>query len=213
MAAGLLGSQAFTEFSTILILALTVALTAVMTRKYAKSHGRPHLFWSIGLWLFSASVLLETLFAFGIYSGFLIGLYLFLVVILVEALAMGAIELTGSKRLEIYFGVFVIASLMFAAYAIGTSTIGSNVLTNHVVFGVLPLMIVIASSIGTFPSALALIVIAAMSYQKRRNPKMFSIIAGVVVVSAAGTAYITGFPAFLYYSEFVGILLLWLGFI
>jgi hypothetical protein len=33
-----------------------------------------------------------------------------------------------------------------------------------------------------------------------------------VVVSVAGSLYLVQFPAFLYYSEFIGILLLWLGF-
>ncbi len=212
MPTGLLTSQVFTEFSTILILALTVGLAVVLTRAYAKSKARSHLFWSIGLWLFALSVLLEVLFAFGVYSGFMIGMYLFLVVALVESLAMGAVALYKSRKLEMYFGAFAIASLAFAAYSIATSTIG-NVLTNHVVFGVLPIMIITASSIGTFPSAVALIAIAAISYRKKKNPKMLSIISGVVIVSAAGTLYISGFPSFLYYSEFVGILLLWLGFV
>ena len=41
---------------------------------------------------------------------------------------------------------------------------------------------------------------------------MLSIIAGVVVVSIAGGLYIAAVPVFLYYSEFVGIILLWFGF-
>ena len=212
MPTGLLASQAFTEFSTLLILALTVGLAAVLTRTYLKSRARPHLFWSMGLWLFAIAVLIEVLFAFGTYNGLMIGAYLFIVVALVEALAMGSVELYGSSRLRLGFGAFMAASLAFAAYSIATSTIG-DVLTNHVVFGVLPLAVILSSSFGTFPSAVALIAIAAISYRKRRSAKMLSIITGVVVVSAAGTLYISGFPTFLYYSEFAGILLLWLGFV
>jgi hypothetical protein len=87
------------------------------------------------------------------------------------------------------------------------------VITNHIVFGALPIFIVITSSIVTFPAAAILIAIAAISYLHRHSAKMLSIIAGVVVVSVAGTLYIAAIPAFLYYSEFIGILLLWLGFI
>jgi hypothetical protein len=65
----------------------------------------------------------------------------------------------------------------------------------------------------TFPAAIILILIAALSYRKTRNPKLISIIIGVVVVSVAGTLYIVQFPAFLYYAEFIGILLLWIGFV
>ncbi len=45
------------------------------------------------------------------------------------------------------------------------------------------------------------------------SKKMLSIIAGVIIVSIAGSLYIVHFPAFLYYSEFIGISLLWFGFI
>ena len=40
---------------------------------------------------------------------------------------------------------------------------------------------------------------------------MLSIIGGVVAVAAVGSLYTAQFPAFLHYSEFVGILLLWFG--
>jgi hypothetical protein len=53
----------------------------------------------------------------------------------------------------------------------------------------------------------------AVSYRKTRNKKLLSIIAGVIVVSIAGTLYIVAFPAFLYYAELAGIALLWLGFV
>ncbi len=65
----------------------------------------------------------------------------------------------------------------------------------------------------TFPAAILLILIAAISYKKKRNYKMLSIIIGVIIVAMAGTLYIVEIPVFLYYSEFIGILLLWYGFI
>ncbi|MEM3841580.1 MAG: hypothetical protein QXN59_02730, partial [Candidatus Micrarchaeaceae archaeon] len=88
-----------------------------------------------------------------------------------------------------------------------------SIIISHVVYGALPLSVVLYSSAATFPAAIILIAIAAKSYIKKRSAKMISIIAGVLVVSTAGTLYIAAFPAFLYYSEFIGILLLWLGFI
>ncbi|MDE1870492.1 MAG: hypothetical protein KGH71_05965, partial [Candidatus Micrarchaeota archaeon] len=64
----------------------------------------------------------------------------------------------------------------------------------------------------TFPAATVLVIVAAMGYRRTRSLKMVSIIAGVVVVSVAGTLYIASFPSFLYYAEFAGMLLLWMGF-
>ena len=210
--AGILASQAFVEFSTLLILALTLGLAIIMSYRYVRKHSKPLLYWSTGMWFFAIGVFLEVIFAFGIYSEFLIALYLFVVVMVVESLAIGSIQLIKSVKLKSSYYFYSIITTVLLAYSLYASNIG-NVITNHIVFGALPIFIVITSSIVTFPAAAILIAIAAISYLHRHSAKMLSIIAGVVVVSVAGTLYIAAIPAFLYYSEFIGILLLWLGFI
>ncbi|MCL4397160.1 hypothetical protein M1494_02325 [Candidatus Parvarchaeota archaeon] len=205
-------SELFIEFSTILIFLLTVPLAGLMTYKFLKKRGKSQLYWSIGLWLFGMGVLLEVLFSFNIYNAFLIKTYLAAVAFLVSFLALGSTALLKNKKVFIYYGIFLILSAVFVVYSLITANIG-NVLTNYVVFGVLPLLVVISSSVMTFPAAAMLIAVAVLSYRKTSNKKMLSIIAGVVIVSVAGSLYIVHFPAFLYYSEFIGILLLWLGFI
>ncbi|MCL4398439.1 MAG: hypothetical protein M1322_01290 [Candidatus Parvarchaeota archaeon] len=205
-------SELFIEFSTILIFLLTVPLAALMTYKFLKKKGKSQLYWSIGLWLFGIGVLLEVLFSFDIYSAFLIKSYLAAVAFLVSFLALGSTALLKNKSIFNYYSIFFILSAIFIAYSLVISNIG-NVLTNYVVFGVLPLLVVISSSVMTFPAAAMLILVAVLSYRKTSSKKMLSIIAGVLIVSIAGSLYIAHFPAFLYYSEFIGILLLWLGFI
>ncbi len=208
----LFSSELFIEFSTLLILALTIPLASLMTYKYAKKKGKNQLYWSVGLWLFALGVILEVLFAFNIYNQILIKTYLLSVALLVGFLALGSIVLLKKTKLLLYYSLFMVFSTVFILYSLVFSNIG-NILTNHVVYGVLPLLIVISSSVITFPAAVALILVALISYRKTSSKKMLSIIAGVVIVSAAGSLYIAHFPTFLYYSEFVGILLLWLGFI
>lgn len=209
---GILASQAFVEFSTLLILALTLGLAIIMSYRYVRKRSKPLLYWSTGMWFFVIGVLLEVIFAFGIYSEFLIALYLFVVAMVVESLAIGSMQLIKSIKLKSSYYLYSIITTVLLAYSLYASNIG-NVITNHIVFGALPIFIVITSSIVTFPAAAILIAIAAISYLHRHSAKMLSIIAGVVVVSVAGTLYIAAIPAFLYYSEFIGILLLWLGFI
>ena len=210
--AGIFASQAFVEFSTLLILVLTLGLAIIMSYRYVRKHSKPLLYWSTGMWFFAIGVLLEVIFAFGIYSEFLIALYLFIVVMVVESLAIGSMQLIKSIKLKSSYYIYSIITTVLLAYSLYASNIG-NVITNHIVFGALPIFIVITSSIVTFPAAAILIAIAAISYLHRHSAKMLGIIAGVVVVSIAGTLYIAAIPAFLYYSEFIGILLLWLGFI
>ena len=210
--AGIFASQAFVEFSTLLILVLTLGLAIIMSYRYVRKRSNPLLYWSTGMWFFAIGVLLEVIFAFGIYSEFLIALYLFIVVMVVESLAIGSMQLIKSIKLKSSYYIYSIITTVLLAYSLYASNIG-NVITNHIVFGALPIFIVITSSIVTFPAAAILIAIAAISYLHRHSAKMLGIIAGVVVVSIAGTLYIAAIPAFLYYSEFIGILLLWLGFI
>jgi len=102
-------------------------------------------------------------------------------------------------------------SMLLVLYALAISQVG-NIITNHIVYSTMPLAVVTASSIATFPASIAIIVVAVASYLKTHRKKLLSIILGIVVVSVAGTLYIVQFPALLYYAEAVGIALLWLWF-
>ncbi len=151
------------------------------------------------------------LFAFGIYSYLLAFIYLLTVSLVVGFLALGSIFLLNNKVLKSLFIVYFIFTTIFLIYTLITSQIG-NIIVNYVVAGSIPLPIIISSSLMTFVSSIIIIVIAALSYKRKKDKRMLSIIAGILVVSFAGTMYIASFPSLLYYSEFIGILLLWLGF-
>jgi len=196
------------EISTIVIFVLSSILAFYLT---AGKRTMSTMFWSSGMWAFALGVLLEVIFAFGTFDQFLIKLYLFIVAVLVELLAMGSMNLTMNKGLIVAYYVYSVISTAALAISLAYANIG-NIITNYVVYGPLPLPVVITSSIVTFPAAAILIAVAAISYYKRHSYKMLSIITGTVIVSVAGTLYIAQFPAFLYYAEFIGILFLWLGF-
>lgn len=197
--------------STIIVTLLSAALAALLTKNYIKNKATSHLFWSTGMWLFAASALLEVVFAFGLYSQLLIKTYLFMVSLLVEFLAIGSIMLVKNKIIKYSYTIFAVAGAALVAYSLITTNIG-NIISEYVVYGVIPFIVVVSSSIATFPAAIILIAVAALSYLKTRNRKMLSIILGVIVVSIAGTLYIVQFPATLYFAEFIGILLMWKGF-
>jgi hypothetical protein len=201
----------FIELSTIAIFVLTVVLAAFITKAYARTRKLSSFFWGLGLWLFALGVMLETFFAAGIYNNVLIMIYLFIVALLVNMLAFGSMQLVAYKRVQMGYYAYSLITLAVLVYSLVSSNIG-NVLITHVVAGPLPISIIIASSLVTFPAAVVLVWTAAASYLKTKNKKMISIILGVIVVSIAGGLYIAAFPAFLYYSEFIGIVLLWFGF-
>ncbi len=203
--------------SVIVIFVLTAALAAVMTKRYLGKRSRALAFWSAGLWVFTISVFLEILFALDIYPNYLIDAYLFLVVVLVECLALGSIQLIRSDSIRNGYYAFAAFATLLALYTIMASAPPSAwpspFVETYVAAGSPTLLIIISSTIATTVAAAVIVIIAAKSYLKKRSTKLLSIIAGVVVVSIAGTLYIASVPEFLYYSEFVGILLLWWGFI
>lgn len=196
---------------TIVVFILSLVLTIFLTKSYLRVNKSNLLFWSLGLWAFTIGVLLEILFAYGLYSTFLIDLYLFIVAVLVEFLALGSMELMQSRKLKGSYYLFCIASTIFVLYSLVVSKM-PNLISNYIVYGPLPILVVYSSSIVTFPAAAILVIIAALSYRKKKDYRMLSIIIGVIIVSVAGTLYIVSFPAFLYIAEFIGIVLLWIGF-
>ena len=212
VAATYLTSQSAVLATTIIVFALSTALAFLLTRKYAKNRSRAYLFWSLGLWVFAIGMLLEVVFALNVYSQFLSDAYLLLVVVLVELLALGSMELVKTKQLRQAFIVFVVLATLYTAYTLITGNVG-NIIVDYVVAGQLPLPVVISSSIATFAAAIVLVVVALKSFVKTKSMKLLSIVAGVIVVSIAGTLYIVQYPAFLYIAEFIGILMLWFGFI
>ena len=207
----MIGTQTTVEISTVIIFVLSAILAAYLTLNYMQNRRRSSLFWSAGIWVFAISVLFETLFAFGQYNRLLIDSFLFLVALLVNLLALCSIELIKSYLLKLSYYVFSVASLSLLAYSLISTNVG-NLMITYVVAGLTPVFVTITSSIVVFPAAVILVIIAVLSYRKTHSYKMLSIIAGVVVVSIAGTLYIAAFPALLYYSELIGIVLLWFGF-
>jgi hypothetical protein len=198
--------------STIIIFILTLILAFLISTNAVRTQKAPFIFWSTGLWIFAVSVLMETVFSAGIVNSILMDSYLFLVAILVEMLSLGSVYLLGNEKLiKGYTAYSVIVDIILLISLLITPL--PNMIITGVVSGVLPLLIVITSSIVTFPAAALLIIISYISYRKKADRKLISIIVGVIVVSIAGTLYIAAFPAFLYYAEFIGIVLLWLGFV
>lgn len=204
-------TQAMTELSTAIIMLLSILLSIFLTSSYISKRKLNLLSWSIGLWLFTIGVLEELLFAMGFYSPFLIKSYLAIVALLVQFLALGSLQLAGLKKVLNPYYIYSIAATVFILFSLSVSDVG-NLITSFIVYGPLPLLVTISSSFVTFPAAMIILAVAIISYRATHNRKMLSIISGVIIVSIAGTLYIAKFPAFLYYAEFVGILLLWIGF-
>ncbi len=197
--------------STMIIFALSFILSALVSLSYTRIRSPNQLLWSIGMWVFAVCALLESFFALGSYSQFLIKLYLLLVAVLVEFLAMGSVVLLKKRVFSYLYAAYSITVTAFLVYSLAASGSLGNLIRDGVVSGSLPTAVTIGSVLITAVGATLLILISMVSYVKERNPRLLSIILGVLVLSAGGALYITAFPSFLYLSEFLGILLIWFG--
>ncbi len=196
---------------TVVVFILSLVLTIILTKSYLRNRKPSSMFWSLGMWAFTIGMLVEILFAVGIQSAALSSFYLFIVAVLVEFLALGSIQLVKSNRIKNVYMAFCIISTVFLVYSF-TASQAQSIVVNYVATGLPPLLVIYASSIITFPAAAVLAIVTLISYIHTKDLRNVSIIAGVVVVSVAGTLYIVSFPSLLYIAEFIGIVLLWIGF-
>lgn len=205
-------SSGFTLTLTSTVMILSLLLSIVMGRKAFRSRTLSLASWFSGMVVFTISVGLEVLFALNLFDTLSLKVYLLLVSLIVELLALGSVALFHRSFLTKTYAVYMTASTLALIYSLYESTLGTMIV-NHVFFGPLPLSVTVFSSVITFPAAAIIVIKAAIDLKRKVSLNLVSIIIGVVVVSVAGTLYIAGFPSFLYLAEFIGIFLLWLGFV
>ncbi|MEM0130229.1 MAG: hypothetical protein QW100_00645 [Thermoplasmatales archaeon] len=198
--------------STSTILVLSIFLATLLSQNFLNKGGLSYLFWSVGMWFFSMGVALEVAFSVGVFNEVLIDVYTLIVAVLVGFLALGSMSLLSRKILFLSYVLYFAFTASFLIVALLLTHTG-DIISGGVVFGPLPMLVVVSSSLVTFPAAAILIIVSLLSYARSKSWKLMSIVAGVIVVSIAGTLYIASFPSFLYIAEFVGILLLWFGFV
>jgi len=167
----------------------------------------------VGLFLVFVTLAQEVPLYVGIWSEPLIQSYLILVAVLVGVLSLGSAELSLPGRWRtLWFGYMGAMSVALVVCGLIVS-VPSSVVVDGVVSGQLPPVIEVVSSLITFPAAALLFVSSLYGAIRQRRLNLLYIAAGTAVISAAGALYIASFPAALYYAEFVGVVLLFLGFV
>jgi hypothetical protein len=198
--------------TTIVISTSTFLLSKGLVERYAKDRKMySYMFWGAGIWLFGFTTLLEAMFAINIYSTLLADMYLFLVILLVELLALGSIQLVKNAGYRKAYYAFATAVSLIALFYIATAN-QPYLIVNYVVAAPLAINVALWSSVATFAASIVIVAVALKGYLYGHSRKLLSIIAGVIVVAVFGTLYIAALPEFLYFAEFAGMVLLWIGF-
>ncbi|MDE1856292.1 MAG: hypothetical protein KGH49_03610 [Candidatus Micrarchaeota archaeon] len=194
------------------IVSLVGAILAyLITKSYLRNKKTSHLFWALGLWAFALSDFLEFLFALNVYSTLMMAFYLFIIVLLVQLLSIGSIELVKTRLIRNAYYAFSVVVAVLVLYSIWVGPV-TNLVNDYVVSGQPSVFVILTSSLGTLPGAAAIIIVALKSWLKSKSVKMLSIIAGILIIGIAGTLYIATFPSFLYISELFGVFLIFFGF-
>jgi len=199
--------------SLVALSAIALVLAAMVLARYRGEGRTCYLYWGVGLFLFFVTLVEEAALDFGAWSQLLIRSYLVLVAVLVGILSLGSADISLAPRWRwSYFAYIAVtsAALTVAGFLVG---IPSSIVSDGVVSGLPPTSITLLSSLVTVPAALLLILASLYGVVRHHRLHLLFIAVGTAVISAAGALYLVSFPVSLYYAEFAGIVLLFLGFV
>ena len=194
---------------------LTAALGTLSGRGLLRSvreRSRIQLMWGIGLAFAAVATGVELVVYVGIVSGLLLQTYVFLSAAIVGMLSLGSTRVIRSRMFRTGYTVYTLAMCaVVAALSYSTGLSSSAMVSQGVIAGNPPTTLIIVSSLVTVPATFVLLgaVVIALRRSWRWQTLMMGV--GACVLATGGALYIASFPVALYYSEFIGIVLIFFG--
>lgn len=193
--------------------AVSLILAFLVLARYRRGRQPFHLLWGLGLFLVFVSIALEAVVYFGVAPQVLLQSYFVISAVLVGILSLGSAELSLKLRWRVaWFGYMGVTGIALVVVGF-LSSVSTGVVVNGVISGVPSTTVVILSSLITIPAAAMLIVTSAYGAIREKRYHLFYITFGTIVFSIAGALYVVSFPVSMYYADFVGVALLFLGFV
>jgi len=180
-------------------------LRAARTGKVAQA------MWGGGLALGAAAMAVELVAYLGLVDEGLLQGYVFLSAAIVGVLSLGAVGSLRRPRLERGYAAFQTVALATTAVASFTTRLPLSMVVGGVIVGDPPVLLLVLSSIVTVPATVVLLGTAVTSLRRAFRWSHVTMLAGACILGAGGALYIASFPVMLYYAEFVGIVLLFVG--
>ena len=193
---------------------LTVVLTVLAARgfiRFFQTHKHSQLGWGFGLGFGATATGIELLAYTGFVSPVLLQAYVFFSAAIVGTLSLGMVHaFRRALYRNLYSGYIIATSAVVAFFSFSTPVPGSMVQAG-VISGNPPVFLLILSSLITVPATIVLLGFAVLALRRSFHWKGLLMIAGASVLAAGGAFYIASFPVALYYAEFIGIVLLFIG--
>jgi hypothetical protein len=196
------------------LLALTALLVVLSVRAIARffeTRSRPQVMWGGGLACAAAAMGVESIVYFGIVTSGILQTYVFLSAAIVGVLSLGATRVLRSPRLENVYTAYTLVAVAVVAVACALTPLPSTMVSSGIITGNPPLLLILLSSLVTVPATVVLLTATFLSLRRSHRWQTLLMAAGALILGAGGALYIASFPIALYYAEFLGILLLFLG--
>jgi hypothetical protein len=193
---------------------LTAALGILSARafvRFYRTRVRVQVWWAGGLALATAAMAVETIVYLGFLNEPLLQAYVFFSGALVGILSIGATRVLRRPRLELGYSIYTLFACGLLGVVSFTNVMPLSMVTQGIITGDPPLILLIISSLVTGPATVVLLASSASSLRRSHDWRTLLLVAGALVLGAGGTLYIASFPVALYYAEFIGIVLLFAG--
>jgi len=194
--------------------ALTAILAGLSARGLLRSfrtRSRAQLMWGVGLGLASLATAVELVVYAGFVNGPLLQTYVFLSAAIVGFLSLGSTRVLRSTRFEHGYTAYILATCGVAAVLGFTTPMPSSMVSAGVISGNPPTLLIIVSCLVTIPATFVLLGAVVVALRRNWNWHTLMMGIGACVLAGGGALYIASFPVALYYSEFIGIVLIFFG--
>jgi hypothetical protein len=197
--------------SLALLTALLFVLSVRALVRYFGSRSRPQLMWGSGLAIATAAMGVESVVYLGVVTSPILQAYVFFSAAIVGVLSLGATKILRSPRIERFYTGYIVATSALVAVASALTPLPNSMVSSGIITGNPPIMLIVLSSLVTVPATVVLLTATALSLRRSWRWQTLLMAAGAIILGAGGALYIASFPIALYYAEFIGILLLFLG--
>jgi hypothetical protein len=196
------------------LLALTVTLAALASRglvRFVRGHVRSQLAWGTGLGLAAVATAVELVVYLGVVNLPLLQAYVFLSAAIVGALSLGCTHIIRSRRFRVGYAGYMLATCALVGVLSFTTPLPASMVSGGVITGNPPMTLIVLSTFVTGPATVVLLAAVVLSLRQSWQWRTVMMGIGACVLAGGGALYIASFPAALYYAEFLGVILIFLG--
>jgi hypothetical protein len=198
--------------SLVALSAMLLALSARAFIKFRQSPTRAQMMWGLGLVFATGAMMVESVVYLGSVSSLVLQVYVFFSAAIVGVLSLGATRILRRPKVERAYTYYIVATTaLVGVFSFLTPLPPGSMVTSGIITGDPPLLLLVLSSLVTFPATVLLLTASYLSLRRSWKWQTLLMIAGALILGAGGTLYIASFPVALYYAEFLGIVLLFFG--